>query len=81
MNREHRTLNLIWWAPLRFMRPAVSDIISKSSMNRKSRGLEGFCDCTFSIFSPTDLDELLDVRDFARHGGRVCVKYEGGVGA
>lgn len=25
---------------------------------------------TFGIFPPTDLDELLDVGNFARHGGR-----------
>lgn len=26
---------------------------------------------TGSVFAPTDLDELLDVADFARHSGRL----------
>lgn len=34
---------------------------------------------TGGIFAPADLDELLDVRHFLRHGGRASVsrKYDG----
>ena len=53
MNREHRTLNLIWWG-LRFMCPAECDQRKFFLQDRPQ-------DLTFGILPPANLDELLDV--------------------
>lgn len=35
--------------------------------------IHGRTERTLGVLSPADLDELLDVGDFGRHGGRICV--------
>ena len=53
MNREHRTLNLIWWG-LRFMCPAKRNQHRSFPQNLPQ-------DLTFGILPPANLNELLDI--------------------